>query len=160
MLRYLDNDGQPISFNQALEAEDIDISVLTFKVGRRVRELKSKSLSEEADITHTLDADWIKTKSENLVHQKPNAKKDKYDSTKPTFDKLPQVDCFDIVEVEEQESSFCSNDLDNSGFSRNIKSEIDDIGRKTTSDCQFKVKSPSYFRSSYAERKIKESILN
>lgn len=75
------------------------------------------------------------------------------------LNKVSQVNCLEMAEIEEQDSSFSSIN-DNHSNCRNIRNEISDVLNKTTTTQNFRVKSPAYCKRSAAELKVKESILN
>ena len=159
MLMYLNEEDKVKSLQQSVDQGEIDISLLTFKIGKNSGVKNSKHQSEPF-IYHTLNTDSLKSQPQVKKRLKKNMKMMNKDVSKPNFKKLKQVNWFDIVEVEEQDSSFCSTDLDDKKCSRNTNNQIKDVGRRTISSSEFKVKSPSYQKRTEAQKKIKMSILN
>lgn len=62
MFKYLEEGDQRHQFKESLETGDIDISVFTWRVGRRLKAANQKSPINEAEVVHTINTNLIKTK--------------------------------------------------------------------------------------------------
>jgi hypothetical protein len=90
MLRYLDEPGQVMPLRQSINQGDIDISVLTFKLGK-ANGSKSSSRKSDGQIYHTFNTDSFQ---DRVSEQSPSYRAERVQRkhlTKPAFQKLPQV---------------------------------------------------------------------
>jgi hypothetical protein len=158
MLKYLDDDKKLGTNTHRFEDNEIDIDVTNYKIrmGRFTKKNSKAGTSEEC-VYHTFDSDPLeKPKIKHRRNSKSISCTNSFLS-KPNFAKISQIDCFDIQEGDEPDSSF-SSICDNQTYSRNI-SESDNEVKAQTRSTDFKVKSPAYCKRSAAEYKVKDAIL-
>lgn len=158
MLKYLDEEDsvQQTPLRQSMDQGEIDISVLTFKLGK-TKPGQNNTSKNGGQIYHTFDTDSYHDRVFGKSSGYSSQRELRHNSSKPAFKKVSQVKCFDIAEVEENDSSFHSTEHN---VSQQNFNEIDEVSRRNVSKTDYKVKSPIYIRKSQAEKLAKNIILN
>ena len=127
MLQYLGNNNESEKLHEQLEDGreiDIDVTNYTIKMGRyaRGKDEEGKPLSY---IYHNINSNNEENSKSTLLKSSKYRKNLVQENSKPSFKKVNQINCFDITEIEELESSFSSTIQENESFSRNYKNDIE-----------------------------------
>jgi hypothetical protein len=159
MLQYLEGGENGAEPHTIFENNEITIDVTNYKI-RMARCLNQESLTQKmhGEVTHTIDMDPLQG---SVFEKRRNSKSvggARQSLNKPRFAKMMPVDCFDIEETEELDSSFLSSNCEHPDFSQ-------EASQKSKNTCElrnsgYRVKSPEYCKRSAAETKVKNSILN
>lgn len=158
MIKYLNDGSQPSSNKYKFGDDEISIDVTNYKIKLGQKTSHNPHGAKEKCIYQHIDSEPIR--STNFSHKRNSRSQINITQrvTKPTFQKVSQVDCSNMSENAE-ESSLYSSFHNSFEISQNSIQDNDKLCAQTATDKDVFVKSPDYCRKSAAEVRARNARL-